>query len=249
MPSSILVGLAVFIVGAAVILHRYNARVIRRLAALLTKHRAAATTPIRHRPAEAGHPLLRRHEKHYALLTGELESLGMTILGDREELNLDGSSAGVARWFVDSARRVSGWCSVFTGPKRAIEVVMLFSELDPTAFVTTTRGGPNHPLAAPPTLDRRHLESGVALSECLRQHYSRADTHAAARMVETPDLEAAEALVDRLREHLAGWRAAQDPDTLLREDLRSTLGRRYDELGPALFKVMQAHQRDSSPPS
>ncbi len=233
--------LVALIIGLVLRRRQQRAATAARLAKVIESLRAAAAASVNRRAAAPDHSVLQRHAAPFAALARELEALGGSILGDVEELHADGSSAGVARWFVDASRTVCGWFTVLDRPEGPMPGLFLFSELVPPQFITTKRGGATLSLAGAPTVHRAFVDGTVPLITVLDQHRARVLGQAPALPKQIDDLAGAHSVVDSLRAHLKQWRAAQDPEGLLALDLRSVLQRSYEELGPGVFKLMRPH--------
>ena len=211
--------------------------------------RRMATRDITRRPASPG-DLAADVLPSYEAAAREVREQGLTLLGDLVELYPDGRSAGVTRWFVDGLRTTCGWFGV-TRSREAGAItpaMLLFSESDSGEFFVTTRGGSRTSLAGPPFVHRTHLDWGEGLARVAERHRAEATPgsggRSALRRVE--QLDEAVALLGRLRESGARWRASQPPADLLEADVRSVLQERFSELGPLVMKLMSSG-RTSTP--
>jgi hypothetical protein len=211
-------------------------RVARRLAVSIGHFRDLAMAPTRRRLAPPDNASVRREQAAYDAFARELGALGGTTLGDWEELLPDGSVAGVTRWFIDASYQICGWFAVTVHPRGTAPSTYCISQLEPLGFVTTLRSRANRRLASPATVQSAHCSDQVALRTVLEQHRARIG----AKAVRVTSVEDAQAMVDRLRSHVAGWRQNQDPGVLLDQDLRSVLGDHYSRFGPAISRLLRA---------
>ncbi|MFN8653768.1 MAG: hypothetical protein U0133_17815 [Gemmatimonadales bacterium] len=232
--SSLLPLLVVGFIAFAIAWWRARSQAIGRLTDSITRLRAIVARPTRRRPAAASHPVLQRRAAQYEQFARDLASDGGVVLGDSEEIQPDGSSAGVTRWFRDRTGQVTGWYAVVEHPSATIPAMYILSELVPTTFFVTHQSTVNRVVAAPPTVVREHLAPGQPVQAVLALHRQRLPAGANALTVGT--IEEAQAMVDRLRSHIQEWRTRQDQDQLIDLDLRSVLGAQYDRVGPAVAR-------------
>lgn len=216
---------------------RARSQAIGRLADSITRLRAIVSRPTNRRPAAADHPVLVRRAAQYDQFTRDLASDGGGVLGDLEEINPDGSSAGVTRWFRDRTGQVAGWFAVVEHPSATMPAMYLVTELVPASFVVTHQSLVNRVVAAPPTIIREHLAPGQPVQAVLALHRQRLPEGAAPVQVQT--LDEATTMVDRLRTHIQDWRRQQDRDQLIELDLRRVLGAQYDRVGPSVARRLR----------
>jgi hypothetical protein len=179
-----------------------------------------------------------------ALAAGErdLKEQGMTLLGDRMELQEDGTAVGPGRWFIDKSGTICGRFSAVLskGTGTITPLVMLFSEASSGEFFLTGRGSAGVSLAKQPNLVREYVKWNDGLGRTLERH--RAATARAAKAGELRRIEGIDEALDllaRLRKSGSDWRKIQDADVLLDLDVRSVLGNRYDELGRQVMDVLK----------
>ncbi len=239
--SSVLPLLVVGFVAFALAWWRARSQAVGRLAESITRLRAIVSRPTNRRPAPADHPVLQRRAPQYEQFARDLASDGGVLLGDLEELNPDGSSAGVTRWFHDRTGQVAGWYAVVEHPSAVLPAMYLVTELVPTSFVVTHQSLVNRVVAAPPTILREHLQPGQPVQAVLALHRQRLPEGATTVPVAT--LDEAKASVDRLRAHIQEWRKLQDQDQLIDRDLRQVLGAQYDRVGPAVARRLRQQRR------
>ena len=239
------VAILVLLVASDLSIRMTKRRRLERLASRVAEMRRLATQATRRRPVgpedarlAAPHDLLEAVER-------ELSEQGLLVLGDLVEERPDGSPAGITRWFVDPGRTVCGWFGVArTRESGAINpIMMLFSEADSGEFFVTGRGASSRTLARPPSVHRTFLGWSDGLARVLEQHRAHvaqgaSGGGAALRRVERID--EAVALLGRMRESTARWRASQPPAALLEEDVRLVLQERSEDLGPHLVRLMRS---------
>jgi hypothetical protein len=236
----LVVSLALLLLAAGL---RYYAtrRVSRRLAVLIARFREIAVTPGRRHPAAPDHAMLLQEHGAYTTFAEDVESLGGTILGDWEEFNPDGTSAGVTRWFVDASRHICGWFGVVAHSTGQAPATYCVSQLEPLAYVTTLRSRSDRRLASPPIHHWEHCGLEVPLALLLERHRGRLGQGDGHRSLPVAGVRDAHALVDRLRTDVAAWRQTQDPAVLLEQDLRSVLGDHYSRFGPRVARLLWDH--------
>jgi hypothetical protein len=180
----------------------------------------------------------------YDANTREMESAGLTALGDQIEEQDDGSPAGMSRWFVDASGTIGGWFGavpVRRSPGTFRTLMLFFSESESGQFLTTSRGAPELGLARPPTLHRQFVAWNEGIPRALDRHRSLLESAAGGGAVlrRVATLEDVLALLARHRRHIADWRAKQPADALLEADARSVLRDRFGELGPQVLSYMR----------
>jgi len=207
--------------------------------------REVAGAPIRRRPPPSDEASARRHAEQLAGVTGELESLRCTVLGDLEELRADGSAVGVTRWFVDRDGTTCGWCGMLTSKSGPMPVIVLLSEFSPPRFLLSRRGGTDMAIARPPALRVQVHDAGVSLRAVLDAHRAAMSELSPAVPQPVADLAGAVATFDNLRTHSQGWRAAQDAEALDALDVEAVLAHRegeYEAIGYTVFSRLCARR-------
>jgi hypothetical protein len=223
-------------VGALWLWQRYRFRVacgrIARSIALM-RHRSLRKT--HYVPVDTRDPRDRKAQNVFADVARDLEGAGLKVLGDLLEQNDDGTVAGVVRWFRNDDGSVCGWFGIATHTP----VMLLFSESAGGDYFMTGRGTPGLSLARPPNVHRQIVRWGDGAAAALQQHLALVGAQAHdLRRVETAD--DATALLARLRESTATWRAAQPQAALLEQDLHAILGNRYEQFAPGVRQALAA---------
>ncbi|HEX6589596.1 MAG TPA: hypothetical protein VF039_11270 [Longimicrobiales bacterium] len=178
----------------------------------------------------------------FAPIQAELEREGLRMLGDVEELNLDGSVAGRLRWFASNDGTIWGWFGLANG---VVPVMLMLSEDAGRGFTATIRSPHAPSTVSPETVRELRLRWEEGLDAALDGQ--RAAVTAMAAPVRVTDLDGAIASLHRLKEHTNAWRTQQDPDALLEADVRNIVGDRYDELGePVMALVAMLEMFDTS---
>lgn len=245
MPGSVVGALVVFILAALEIRRRASvekkvqtlARQIENLrifAARKTKNRLATPTDISLVPDPAV----------FAAAEREALDVGLSILGDLVEERADGSPVGLTRWFADPTRHICGWFSVIKpqSSSAATPAMMFFSESAAGEFYFTGRGDPGRSLAHPPALHRQTVAWADGMARALDRHHAalpKVVDGGLSELTKVESLDAARALLDRLREGTSAWRAKQSMDALLDLDLRAVLKERFADLGSRVLKEMK----------
>jgi hypothetical protein len=178
-----------------------------------------------------------------ALAAGERDAKeqGMTLLGDRMEVQEDGTAVGPGRWFIDASATICGRFSAVPSKNTGAvtPLMMLFSEAGSGEFFLTGRGPAGVSLAKPPNLVREYIKWNDGLGRTLERH--RAATARAAKAGELRRIVGIEEALDllaRLRKSGSDWRKLQDVGVLLELDVRTVLGNRYDELGRQVIDAL-----------
>ena len=169
----------------------------------------------------------------FASIQAELEREGFRMLGDVEELDLDGTVAGRLRWFASSDGAIWGWFGLANG---VVPVMLMLSEDAGRGFVVTLRSPHAPSTVGPESIRELRLRWEEGLDVALDGQRAALATLAAP--VRVTDLDGAIASLHRLKEHASAWRAQQDPDGLLEADVRNIVGDRYDELGEPVMALV-----------
>ena len=221
-------------------------RHIESLASGIETLRHLATQRTTYRPPGAQDSVPPAAQEALAAASHELGNEGMTLLGDRMELQADGTSIGPGRWFIDASATICGRFSAMVSKTKGTvtPLMMLFSEAISGEFFLTGRGAAGISLAKPPNLIREYLNWSDGLSRTIDRH--RAATAGAAKagtLRRMDGIDDALDLLARLRKSGSDWRALQDADILLDLDVRAVLGKRYDELGPQVINALTRGRR------
>jgi hypothetical protein len=241
---AVVVVAVILVVAAGAARRRKRRSKIQSVATGIETLRSMSTRdPRRRRPGPAD-ALSGEQLAIYDANTREMQSAGLTVLGDQIEEQDDGSPYGTSRWFVDATGTIGGWFGALPvkgSPGQFRTLMLFFSESDGGQFLTTSRGAPELGLARPPTLHRQFVSWSEGIPRALDRHRSLiesvAGAGAALRRVAT--LDDVLALLGRHRRHIADWRAKQPADALLEADARSILRERYGELGPQVLDSLR----------
>jgi hypothetical protein len=231
------------LLGASLLVPRLVARrQLRTLAGAVAQMRRLAGQGFTYRPVIGREAPAGAEGGHFEAATRDLARHALVLLGDRVEQQADGATSGVTRWFADASGELCGWFGVVgrggKGGGMLKPVMMLFSESDADEYFVTGGGAPGLSLAQPPTVHRQDFPWADGVGAFLARH--REGAAAASGLRHVTGIEDAVALVKRLRDHAARWRAAQAPAVLLEGDLRAVLQDRYDDLGPGLLAILSA---------
>jgi hypothetical protein len=171
--------------------------------------------------------------------TEEAEALGLTLLGDRiEEAKLQTLERPM-RWFVDRDGTTFGWMAPFEveGAKHTV-VVLMSHELDSQTI--SARQPPASTIARPPFVTLQHIPPATSLKQTLAKHRAKAGLDDGSRaFIPVKTFEQVEHELDRMRDKVIEWRAAQPADELLEADLKSLLGPQYAKLAPAVKRRLK----------
>jgi hypothetical protein len=216
-------------------------RHIESLASGIATLRRLATQRTTYRPPGAQDSVAPAAQEALAAASHDLSNEGMTLLGDRMELQADGTAVGPGRWFIDATATICGRFSAMVSKTKGTvaPLMMLFSEASSGEFFLTGRGASGVSLARPPKLFREYVDWRDGLGRTLERH--RAATAAAAKagtLRRMDGIDDALDLLARLRKSGSDWRSLQDADVLLELDVRAVLGKRYDELGAQVISVL-----------
>lgn len=214
-------------------------RAVRRIARGILHMRQLAAAPVRRGPVAPDHPALEEHAAAYAHFSEELVAVQGTLLGDSEELAADGKSNGVTRWFHDSTGQIIGWFGVGRASGQSASVIYCLSELEPPAYIASSRSPVSRFLCIPPTCSRVFLPPTTSLDVLFQQHFERVRQHPGATTRKVQSQAEAQAMVDRYRDHVRAWRERQDRESLLDQDLRSVLGEHYSRLAQAVAPLLR----------
>ena len=254
MPYAVFAGIAavVAVVAAGYVIRR---RVVERALSTytdavvsgITRLRASGAGPALRRTSSPDHATFRENAEQFAKMGRELETLGCTTLGELEEDDGTGAWAIAARWFKDGSGTLCGFYSV-VGPKHE-PVTLLCSELSPSNFLRSQRGGANMKLAEPPAWPFLFHGRTVQLQKVFDAHRARMASLAPAVPLAVTDLTGAEALFNREREQTQRWRAAQEAEALIALDVEAVLGKmdgKYEVVGyPVFARLCEQMARDS----
>jgi hypothetical protein len=92
----------------------------------------------------------------------------------------------------------------------------------------------------PDTVVHQRLDWEEGLGPALGRHATAVPAMGEARPVAGP--EGALEGMSALKAHVATWRAAQDPDELLRADVKKILGDRFEDLGEAMVMLVRMEE-------
>lgn len=172
----------------------------------------------------------------------DLERSGLVPVGDLHELGEDGRPAAAVRWFVSRQGGVWGWLGVSpAGP-----AMLLVSQVPGAGFVTTLRSPPAPNTAIPDSVVHQRLDWEEGLASALGRHAT-----AVAAMGEPTGVKGLEGALEgmaALKAHVAAWRGAQDPDELLRADVKRILGDRFEDLGEAMVMLVRMEEGTAGSP-
>ena len=240
MPYALFAGIAAVVAAGYVIRKRAVERTLTKytdaVVTGITKLRAAGATPALRRPSSPDHATFREHAEQFATMGRELDSLGCATLGDLEEDDGAGAWASAARWFKDGSGTICGFYSVL-GPQHE-PITVLCSEPAPFNFLLSQRGGSKLKLAQPPAWPFLFHARTVPLRAVFDAHRARLASLAPAVPRAVTDLAGAESLLNRAREQLQQWRAAQEPEALIALDVEAVLGKmddKYEVVGYPVF--------------
>lgn len=142
----------------------------------------------------------------------ELERSGLVPVGDLQEMGEDGRPAAAVRWFVSRQGGVRHHAALAPCPSTAVPDTVVHQRLDWEEGLAAALG--------------RHATAVAAMGE--------------PRPVAGP--EGALEGMSALKAHVATWRAAQDPDELLRADVKKILGDRFEDLGEAMVMLVRMEE-------
>src|SRR6266508_2895405 len=222
--SYVIVGLvAILLLTAGAVLRTRirNRRQLESLATAVEAMRRAASQEITYRPPNPAE----------------------AALGDVVEEQPGGVVIGTTRWFVDPSRTVTGWFGVVRHRESGAvnPTMMVFSESESGDVFLTGRGAVGRVLARPPAVHRAFYPWNERLARVLECHLLQtvqAPTGRKSALRQVEGIDEAVALVARLRETTARWRASQPRKALLEEDVRSLLQERFMDLGRPLIELM-----------
>lgn len=216
-----------------------NRRVARNLVPGVRAMRKLAGQVIGYRPLRPDESIPSDATSLFEAARQELTANGLVVLGDLMEAPPQGP-ANPTRWFTDATHTVFGWFGVLRNKAQGTvnPVMLFFSEGPRDAFFITGRGTGPTGTAQPPTQHRDFFGWGVGLAETLRRHQAQITNSGVTAVSQPATLETGPALVSRLREHAARWRAAQPPAELLQADVRALTGDKFDYVGPPLLRLL-----------
>ena len=224
---------AVLLVGLKISTRLTYRRAAPKLVPTIRKMRQLASQTITYRPMHAGESIPAGSVALFDAAQRELTGAGCTVLGDLMEVDPDGG-AKPTRWFVDRSGTICGWF----GALRNKPVMMLFSEAERDTYFITGRGATSAATAQPPTNHREFLGWDVGVADVVARHKARIAQSGKSAIAQPATLEAAPAVVNRLREATARWRSAQPPNALLEQDVRALVGNKWKYLGPTLVRLL-----------
>jgi hypothetical protein len=235
--------IVVLAVAAAGLIGFHTFRVRRKLRTLADQIRLlrrTAVEDVHYRPARADETWLETSRERYEAMTRELEEKGQRIFGDLVEEDGSGTARGMARWFGDDDGTICGWLAVLPPERGSHTAMFLFSESRTPEFFVSHLGPTGVHLAVPPFVRRTDHPPADGVAATLQSHRrATSSDREASWLRRTDDLDAAVALVTRLREATAEWRASQWEEKLLVEDLRAILQDRFEKLSPALLRLLK----------
>jgi len=244
MLTYILAGIALVVLGITGYVARMRAatrRLARDLVPGIQAMRRLASQEVRYRPLRSDESIPADAAHLFDQAQRELTAQGLVVLGDLMEQPPEGSPAPT-RWFIDKTQTVCGWFGVLRNKAKGTikPVMMFFSEGPRDAFFITGRGTTGTATAQPATNHRMWLEWDIGLAETLRRHQAQLTGKGGAATEQAATIEAGPALVGRLRERTARWRASRPPRELLEEDVRGLVGDHWDYLGPTVVRLLAA---------
>jgi len=247
MPLPLLIGaiavVVIAVIAAGAAQRRGRRAKLQSVAGGIERLRRASTRETRRRKPGPAEALSGEQLGIYEANTREMQSAGLTVVGDLIEEQDDGSPAGTSRWFVDASGEIGGWFGAVpargsAGKYRSL--MLFFSEAGNGQFLTTSRGAPEIGIARPPTLHRQFVAWTEGISAAIERHRSLIESVAAGSTLHrVATLDDVVELLRRHRRHIAEWRAKQPPDALLEADARNILRDRYNELGPELLELLR----------
>ena len=241
MLTYILAGIALVvlaIIGYVVRMRAATRSLARNLVPGIQAMRRLASQEIRYRPLRADESIPADAAYLFDQAQRELTAQGLVVLGDLMEQAPQGAPAPT-RWFIDKTQTVCGWFGVVRNKaKGSINPVMMFFSEGRDAFFITGRGTTGTATAQPAINHRVWLEWDVGLGETLRRHQAQIAEQRAVATQQAATLDAGPALVGRLRDRTARWRAAQPPAELLEADVRGLVGDNWDYIGPTVVQLL-----------
>lgn len=229
----IAVATALLLVGLNISTRLTYRKVAPQLVPTIRKMRKLAEETITYRPMQAGESIPASAVALFDAAEREVTSAGFTVLGDLMEVDPDGNPKPT-RWFVDRSGTICGWFGAL-GTK---PVMMLFSEAERDTYFITGRGTTATATAQPSTNHREFLGWDVGLNDVVARHKAQIAQSGKSAIVQAARLEAAPAVVSRLRAATARWRSAQPPNALLEQDVRGLVGDKWKYLGPTLVRLL-----------
>jgi hypothetical protein len=231
----IAVAIALLLVGLSISTRLTYRTVAPQLVPTIRKMRKLAGETITYRPMQTGESIPASTVALFDAAQREVTSAGFTVLGDLMEVDPDGQPKPT-RWFVDRSGTICGWFGAI-GNK---PVMMLFSEAERDTYFITGRGATSTATAQPPTNHREFLGWDVGFVDVVARHKAQIAQSGTSAIVQPATLEAAPAVVSRLREATARWRRAQPPNALLEQDVRALVGKKWKYVGPTLVRLLRS---------
>jgi hypothetical protein len=150
--------------------------------------------------------------------------LGFLPLGDLLYEPPNRPASVVYRALIEPDHNVVAFLSVFV--KTETVLLNLASYTDTEVF--HARRGAWRTLSDPPFLHRKILAKDASVESLLVEHRALVGSEPLVRIESRAELVA---ILAKIHERTASWRATQAPDALLEADLRSLLGERYPQAG------------------
>jgi len=209
---------------------------IRSLANNIITLRRLAMQPPNYRPLCDQDAALWKARDLYEATARELGEHGFAVVGDRAEVQPDGTSSGITRWFVDSSSTVCGWFGVIANKSTGQQVpaMMFFSQSARDEFFVTIRSSTSRHVTVPPNLHRQFIPWQDGFAAALERHRTAMQQRNAGELQRIDGIDGALFLLKCLRDNTTRWRVTQPAETLLDADLRSVLQERYNELHTAI---------------
>lgn len=228
----------VLIAGYEIRARLINRGVVRALVPHVLKMREMAHQIVGYRPPRADEPIAADARPLFDAAQSEISAAGLLLLGDLMEIHPNGTPFAPARWFIDESRTICGWFGVVRSRDTGVlnPVMMLFSESASGEFFMTARGASSTALAKPPANHRQFCDWGDGLMTIIGRHRAMLVSAAAMPVQQPTTLDAGPAIVRRLRDGTAQWRATQPADELIEQDVRSLLGKTFPVIGRQVIR-------------
>lgn len=241
------------LIGAALVALEYiyltvkNRRVARALVPQVRKMRMLASQTVTYRAPQSDEPISPDTQPLFEAVQGEIRAAGLSVLGDLIEVHPSATAFSITRWFMDESQTVCGWFGVVRNKEtgKLTQVMMLFSESASGDFFVTGRGTTSTALAQPPMTHRTFCEWNDGLVATIGRHRGMLAEARATAVRQARDLDAGPALVTRLRDSAARWRATQPQRALLEQDVRALVGNKWRYVGRTVVRLMSEEVTDS----